>query len=237
MKPRARVADLLARKQMLDAHMREQTDRSSRLRELRAWQAERLARTYSDLHDDPDYTGAVEFFLCDVYGPRDFEDRDRNLSRAWHYLKRALPEAALDVLARAIELQVLTMELDLKVAEALPKGAITEQTYASTYHAVGEPETRARQIDLIVAIGQDLSRMVRHRWIPIALRAAHTPAHAAGFGTLQSFLERGFAAFRKMPDPQRLMHAVRDRETRLMDSLLNGRNLDARKPSAGRATR
>ncbi len=42
---------------------------------LNAWQAERLARTYADLRVDPRYKPATEFFLSDLYGPKDFTER------------------------------------------------------------------------------------------------------------------------------------------------------------------
>jgi len=58
-----------------------------------------------------------------------------------------------------------------------------------------------RQVDLVLLIGADLSRLVRNFWIELALRAAHLPAHVAGFGVLQDFLERGFTAFRKLRNP------------------------------------
>lgn len=218
MKSGTRVADLLARRQLLDTWAAAHSDR---LRELRAWQAERLSRTYADLHAELHCRRAVEFFLRDVYGPQEFTNRARDLNRTWRYLNRALPHAAFDLLARAIELDVLTTELDLELIDTLLEGPITAQTYETAYRAVSRRGARVHQIDLVVAIGQDLSRLVRRPWVALALRAAHTPAHAAGLGALQDFLERGFAAFREMSDPQRLLQAVRERETRLMDALLN----------------
>jgi len=64
--------------------------------------------------------------------------------------------------------------------------------------------------------------VVRHAWVGFALRAARAPAHAAGFGALQDFLERGFAAFRSMKDAGRMLDAIRERETRLCTALLAG---------------
>jgi hypothetical protein len=236
MKTRTQVAELLARKQLLDTQAHADVRHNERLRELRTWQAERLSRTYADLHADPHYTQAIEFFLRDVYGPQEFAQRDRDLGRAWHYLNRALPRAACDLLARAIELHVLTAELDQALSEALPAGPVSAQTYETAYRIVNRRGARAHQIDLVVAIGQDLTRLVRRPWVALALRAAHTPAHAAGLGALQDFLERGFAAFRHMSDPQALLQAVRERETRLMDALLNQRPLPGSEALAAKSS-
>jgi hypothetical protein len=220
MKPQTAIDELLARKNLLETRVNAQSGPDDRLRELRTWQTARLSRTYADLRADPQFTRAVDFFLSDLYGPQEFTSRDRDLARAWSYLKRTLPQAALDSLTRALELQVLTIELDLDLVAVLPQGPVTQQTYEIAYRTVGKRGKRVRQIDLIIAIGETLNRIVRHAWIGLALRAAHTPAHAAGFGALQDFLERGFAAFREMNDAQRLLRTVRDRETRLMDAIL-----------------
>ena len=196
---------------------------SGRLRELRAWQAARLASTYGDLlHDDPQCVDAVQFFLTDLYGPEQHTRRDEDLGRAWGILSRTLPRAAFGLLERAVELQTLTAELDRAMAERLAAGPVTSESYAAAYRAVGRPEARRRQIDLVLGIAGDLDRVVRHAWVGLALRAAHIPAHAAGFGALQDFLERGFAAFRKMKDAGRMLDTVRERETRFSAALFAG---------------
>jgi len=213
---------LLARRRALEARTLREAGLGERLRALRAWQATRLAHTYEDLHREPRYTAAVEFFLNDLYGPQDFSRRDQELKRAAAPLRRALPAALLAVLAKAIELDVLTLELDHAMLGQLPERPVTEASYAMAYRALARTGERRRQIDLTVSIGADLERLVRQRWIGLALRAAHLPARAAGFGVLQQFLERGFAAFRRMGSARTLLQAIRERETQLMEALLRG---------------
>lgn len=195
---------------------------SSQLRELRTWQAARLASTYGDLLHDPECVDAVKFFLTDLYGPQEHTRRDQDLARAWSVLSRTLPRSALGLLERAIELQTLTAQLDEAMAQQLAAGPVTQESYAAAYRAVGRPEARRRQIELVLTIATDLERVVRHAWVGLALRAARVPAHAAGFGALQDFLERGFAAFHRMKDAGRMLSAIRERETRLSAALLEG---------------
>ena len=193
-----------------------------RLRELRAWQAARLASTYHDLLGDPECVDAVTFFLTDLYGPQEHPRRDQDLGRAWSVLSRTVPRAALGLLERAIELQTLTAQLDEAMVRQLAAGPVTWESYAAAYRAVGRPEARRRQIELILTIAADLDRVVRHAWVALALRAARVPARAAGFGALQDFLERGFAAFRRMKDAGRMLSAIREREARLSAALFTG---------------
>lgn len=206
---------------------------AERLKELRAWQAARLAATYADLRKDPVAGDAVSFFLADLYGPQDFTQRDQDVARAWRLLKRALPARALEVLSLAIELDVLSAELDLEMACRLPPGPLAAGAYAETYRAVGRPGDRRRQIELIAEIGAALARAVRTPLVQLALRAAHGPAHLAGFGALQDFLERGFAVFHKLPHPQQLLTIIEEREIRLMEILLEGGTISAADAGAG----
>ena len=217
---RAGTARLLERKAQLDSRLAAQPQLVERLRELRSWQAQRLQRTYADQRADPRRAAAMGFFLSDLYGPQDFSRRDRELTEASAVLWRTLPPSALKLLELAIELEVLSEDLDLAVSECLAAGPISAETYAQAYRAVGRPEARRRQIELILEIGARLGRTVRIPLIGLALRAARAPARIAGFGALQDFLERGFAAFRRMPGAAPLLEAIRDRETAFMTSLL-----------------
>ncbi len=204
--------------------MADSAELESRLRELRAWQAARLERTYRDFLRDPPSADAVRFFLTDLYGPEEHPRRDNDLVRAWGRLKRTLPEAALGILARALELQLLTADLDRALLERLEPGPLSWATYAAAYRALGRGEARARQIELVLGIGAELNRLVRHEWLALALRLARLPAFLAGFGALQDFLERGFNAFRKLGDAAPLLQAIRARETALSSALLAGAN-------------
>jgi hypothetical protein len=131
------------------------------------------------------------------------------------------------VLGSALELQVLTAQLDQAMAAHMGGGPLDWGAYGATYRSVGQPSERRRQIELVVQIGRDLSRLVRYEWLALALRAARIPAHLAGFGALQDFLERGFAAFRTLKEPQRMLATIEDRERRLSAALFNGSELPA----------
>jgi hypothetical protein len=194
-----------------------------RLEELRNWQAARLARTYADLRKSPRYVPAVEFFLSDLYGVHDFAARDREMMRAWRYFRRSLPEAPRRALGRAVELDVLTEELDRAMVAALPARTLDEERYAAAYRKVGQRPSRERQIELVVEAGQSLDRAVRNAWVGPLLAATHAPARAAGFGVLQDFIERGYRAFKAMGGAEEFLATLREREMALMEALFAGR--------------
>lgn len=144
---------------------------------------------------------------------------------------RAEPQylPAMFVLTDALELELLTLELDASVAAQLRALPIDESSYAAAYRAANRREARARQIDLVVGLARRLSELVRHKWIGAVLRLARAPAQAAGFAVLQSFLERGFAAFAGLRDVNRFIATIETRERALMERLFVG-NVD---PFAG----
>ena len=218
----ADLDELLAKKASLASRVTASPQFGARLAELQSWQVQRLSRTYKDLRADARYSAAVDFFLSDLYGPHDFSPRDRELTRAWRYLKRTLPAPACAALERAIELDVLSTELDHSMVEVSPASPVTGAGYATAYRAVGRADARARQIDLVLAIGEDLDHIVRHAWLGSLLHVARAPARAAGFRVLQDFLERGFRAFERMPDGRPFLTAIRERETQLMRELFAG---------------
>ncbi len=230
----AGVEPLLARKRAVKARLAAAPVLAARVQELRAWQVSRLARTYADLRASPRYGAAVEFFLSDLYGSARSEQRDREFGRAWRFLKRALPAAALSVLGRAVMLDALSAELDEAMAALLPAGSVANASYAAAYRRLGRRDDRRHQIELLITIGRDLDEIVRRSWITVALRAAHAPAHAAGFGGLQDFLERGAAAFRRMRGAEEFLAAIRSRETELLETLFAGGQPFVHSVSSGR---
>lgn len=211
---------LLERKRRLESRIAADPALAARMRQLRAWQALRLERTYADLRASASSAAVVSFFLSDLYGPQDFSRRDADLSRAWGVLRRTLPRSALEIMILAIELEVLSEELDLAMAQRLRQGPLTAASYAQAFREVGQPEARWRQIGLILDIGERLDRVVRIPLVGVALRAARTPARIMGFGSLQDFIERGFGAFAGMPSAAPLLAAIRERETTFVKALL-----------------
>jgi hypothetical protein len=197
--------------------------RAATLARLRAWQSARLARTYPDLSDSPRYGAAARFFLGELYGGTDAAPRDRDLKRAAGALERLLPAKALAVLKRAIALETATQRLDAALAaELAPDAPVTAASYAAAYANSAPRREREAQLEAILEIGATLDRLVKHVSLGVLLRLARGPAHAAGVGALQDFLERGFAAFRATGGAGEFLAAIRTRESQLLERLYAG---------------
>ena len=167
---------------------------------LRSWQAARLARTHHDLLESRRFHDAAEFFLVDLYGPKDLSRHIEDVRRILPVMTKVLPESGLTTVAHAMELNVLSESLDGAMVGALGADAatITDATYAAAYRKVGRAEDRERQIDLIALLGEALDKLTHQRFIGAALKMMRKPAELAGLGELQGFLERGYRAFGAM---------------------------------------
>jgi tRNA isopentenyl-2-thiomethyl-A-37 hydroxylase MiaE len=190
----------LDRATTLRARFAEDASLSERRALLRTWQAARLARTHQDLLESRRFHDAAEFFLVDLYGPKDLSRRIDDVRRILPVMMRVLPESGLTAVAHSMELNVLSESLDGAMVEALgaDAAAISDTTYAAAYRKAGREEDRERQIDLIALLGAALDRLTNQRFIGAALKMMRKPAELAGLGELQAFLERGYRAFGAM---------------------------------------
>ena len=200
---------------------------SSTLLLLRTWQSERLTNTHQDLLQHKEFGPACNFFLTDVYAPRDFSQRDEDILHVYHAMKRIMPAPIMRTLNLVIALNELTTELDqhllkVMVEDLQLKDEVTVEMYAEGYRRCDNYDLRVKQIDLIVAVGRSVNKLVRLPLIGFSLRLAHAPAHLSGWAELQGFLERGFAAFKRMKHVDTFLQTVQQREMQILDQIYAG---------------
>jgi len=228
MNDKTEIAERLARQMKAAVKLRRSIKADAEMeaarRRLRAWQAVRLARTHADLLASPQTGPAAAFFLTDLYGPTDIGELIGDVQRIVAVTARLLPTSALETVADAVELDALSEDLDTRMCAALGRkiAALDAAAYGRAYREVDRRPERARQIDLIGDLGHALGRLVRQPLIGYTLRLMHQPAHLAGFGKLHDFLERGYAAFRKMERVEDFLDPIVTRERKLMEALFAG---------------
>lgn len=190
------------------------------LHELSHWQVQRLRESYQDFLDDPRHRPVLTFFESDLYGARDFSQRDLDLLRIAPIMSRVMPAEILHIAARAIELNVLSQELDEQLArqlfDTMGVASITRENYAEGYRRCDNRPLRERQIALVVEVCTDLGRYCEQRWLRTAMHLAHRPSEMVGLSHLHHFLERGIDAFATLGNAEDFLHALEERETTLM---------------------
>jgi hypothetical protein len=197
--------------------------RGQRRDRLRAWQAARLAKTHADLLASPQFNIAATFFLSDLYGPKDFSERDTEMEKVLPIMTTMLPVSGLRTLLLAVEVDALSERFDAEMVVVLGKrldqDGLALDDYAAAYRQVGDREGRELQIRLIGETGEALDALAHKTFAGAALKLMHGPAQLAGLGELHAFLERGFNAFRSLRRADEFLETIVQRERELMVSL------------------
>lgn len=221
----ASIADRLSSALTRVIELRTQFDRHPDLaatwKAVKRWQSDRLRRTYPDLFAQPRYRIAGEFFLNEIYGDKDFGQRDREALRVVPKLARMLPERAVETLLLAVELDEMSEQLDARVA-AHARAPIDDASYAAAYVAAGTQAERESQIEHVAKIGRALEKLARLPLLSGMLHLMRGPAEAAGLSHLHHFLQRGFDAFKAMGPAGEFLQTIHDREIVLMRRLFSG---------------
>lgn len=195
------------------------------VRAVKGLQAKRFKGTYADFLRDPRYAPATQFFLDELYGEHDFAARDQQFGRIAGAIERLFPDAVGQLAVDLAETHALTETLDHHMAAhwALASPDLSpEALYIRCWRLTGQPSDRARQLAVVQHMGAELQRLTRMKSLLMALKLMRQPAQAAGLGTLQQFLERGFKAFAHMRDASRLMGAIAERESAWIEQLFHG---------------
>ena len=114
-----------------------------RVRAIKAYQQRRFIHTYDDLLKHPRYSAAARFFLDELYGPKDFTDRDTQFARVVPALVRLFPQDIVDVVGLLAELHALSEQLDTAMAEHLDGVRVDAPAYIAAWQATGAPAQRA----------------------------------------------------------------------------------------------
>jgi hypothetical protein len=215
-----RLAAALTRVINLRRDIVEDTELVVRWQAVKRYQAQRLRDTYADLLVSPRYRAAAEFFLDELYGEKDFEQRDREALRVAPKMARVLPERAVETMTLAVELDELSEILDARVAGCIDALPIDGAAYARAYRAAGTRAEREQQLEMVMRIGRALDKLARMPLLSGMLHMMRGPAEAAGLQHLHHFLVRGFDAFRAMQGAGEFLATIRARETALMHKLL-----------------
>lgn len=195
--------------------------------EVADWQARRLKTTHLDLYQHPGYHTGLEFLLSDLYAPSAMTGRDDNIDRVFPKMVKWLPDHLLGTLAGLVELNLITQQLDLELAEQLREAQISADNlalaqYCEAFRQSRQLPLRERQLALIEDVGLQLDRYVRNRTLGWLLSMSRTPAELAGLADLHGFMHRGYTAFRAMDDVESLIERLVSREQRVMDNILAG---------------
>lgn len=188
---------------------------------LKRYQQTRFRLSHADLLASPRYGPAARFFLDELYGPRDFTQRDAQFARIVPALVRLFPQAIVDTVGTLGELHALSESLDSDMAARLASEAIDAEAYVEAWQATGRSDDRERQVVLTLEVGAALDDYTRKPLLMSTLRMMRGPARAAGLSELQVFLEHGFTTFKGMGGGADFLQRVGRTERRCIELLFD----------------
>ena len=199
---------------------------------VKQFQATRMAVTHADLLASPESSAAAQFFLSDLYGAKDFTQRDTDIERIIPLSEHMLPVSALRTIAEAIALDALSEAMDSAMASRLGE-KFSEAEYVASYREVTRRDDRERQLARIQSLGNSLCALVRKPLLGSTLKMMRGPAKLAKLFELHNFLERGFEAFKGMKQPYAFVATIVARESAIMENIYAGRAMPFAQPRAG----
>ena len=220
------IRDAVAEVERLREESRAEPRLAHAVMQLKRFQAARFAGTYADLLGSGIYGDAARFFLQELYSDRDYADRDAQFARIAGAVEKLFPKDVAQTAASLARLHALTESLDHAMAHALlgrdpPEAA----AYVRAWKTVGRRPDRQLQLDSVVAMGEEMTRLTRLPGLRMMLRMMRKPATSAGMGALQRFLETGFDTFatvaRQRGGAEQFLATIREREQRLLDVLFD----------------
>jgi hypothetical protein len=199
------------------------------IHEVKQFQAQRFTCSYRDLLASQHYGPAAQFFLEELYGDKDYSQRDEQFARIAGALERVFPAQVVETAVALAQLHLLTETLDFDMAEqwANSRESSDVQRYVHAWASVARRADRQMQLETVMKIGTELDKLTRTRGLRLMLKMMRQPAHLAGLSSLQHFLELGFDTFYAMGHGSRsenslhFLNLVQAREAALLEMLFD----------------
>jgi hypothetical protein len=197
------------------------------LSEVKQLQSRRFAGTYSDLLNQAPYQSAARFFLAELYGDKDFSQRDEQFFRLSAGLEHFFIVPLMNAAVSLAQLHSLTETLDMAMAQCWLEDPNTDEAarYLRAWRLVNRRPDRLHQLEKVLELGRILERMTRTPGLQLVLRMMRQPAFLAGLGDLQQFLESGFIAFHAMTQSPEgtasFLNAIQSRESSMITMLFD----------------
>ena len=184
--------------------------------DIKRFQACRFQASYADLLVSPRYKTAATFFLHELYGDKDYAERDQQFARIANTIAKLFPQAVVNTAAALAQVHALTEQLDDLMAHQWLKENAQDgdcARYIRCWRSVADSAARHRQLEVVQLLGQALDSLTRKPGLRLLLKLMRGPANAAGLSSLQHFLETGFDAIANMRGANEFLGLVRLRET------------------------
>ena len=190
-------------------------------RYLKELQSNRLKDTYADYSEQDHYRAATFFFFERLYSTKDTTDRDESFRSIYGTVKRFLGGEVAHSMSLLIELQEITIEMDLEILDLLADLTpdYSMETYERAYRDSHNYDLRVRQIELLDITIRMVHRISHRFGIGLVLASLKSACILLGDTRMVDFLMDGYKAFAHIKDIEPLAQAITKRETDRLDRI------------------
>ena len=187
------------------------------------FQVKRLKGTYEDFLDRPEYREITQFFLNEVYTTKDVTERNSGFKKVYEKFKGKIGASLANNLAKLVDLNDLSEELDFKMVAKLHQMGVgekfSEDEYEEAYYLTDIYKERKEQIDLIVKSLRTFHALSKYKSIGITLSVIRPYALLKGARSLMDFMQEGYRVFRVTKDVAPFEKVIFEREMKRLDRI------------------
>jgi hypothetical protein len=222
-----KIRQAVAEVELLRQENRTQPEIGAAVYAVKRFQARRFQGSYADLLAAGPYATASRFFLEELYSDKDYAERDAQFVRIAGAVERFFPADVAETAVALAQLHALTESLDHAMAHCWLRSPEDDDAarYIRAWREVGRRPERERQLQTVLGIGTEMTRLTRLPGLRLMLKMMRGPASAAGLSSLQRFLEAGFDTFSAMAKRPRgaetFLQIISEREERLIAMLFD----------------
>ena len=190
---------------------------------LQKHQIERLQGTYSDLIDNARWKDLAEFFFTDLYVVGDLAERNESFLRLYRHFERIFDTVFLRGIKSLIEFYFLSDTLDDDVTRlllAMDTGfKLSRDRYERAYRYADNYDDRVKQIAYVEQTLTFVHSMSQRRIVGFLISTMQATARLIGATAMVDFLDRGYVAFRTVPDITYFINTIATRERERLDRI------------------
>lgn len=204
--------DLLKAYHQLHYHQNPQL--LQRLRDVQAWQKNRIQATHAAQFQQKNNQLMAEYFINRLYGGPDFDVLAQQVERLLKYahkVEKMLPASAIQTGTSAVSLAVLAVQLDEQVAMQLLQDhtadlPLNDEMMRLAYLKIDQQPQRLQQLHLLDQLGASLDKYMRSFVVYTAFKMGKSSAYKHQFETLYNFMHDGFLAMKPLKSAEQFIN-------------------------------
>lgn len=197
---------------------------ATKLKQVQAWQRERLDATHFELFNEPNNQAMGAFLINQLYGGEKFNLMAKQLTRIVgkaEKLEKFIPKNAVETGVSGVTEAIRAIKLDLQLAQYLheQKLEVNETNMITAYQVVNAQTERYQQMQDLKAMCYRTDKYLKSFMLQKAFALAKGTAYKYKYQPLYDFIAEGFAAMRPIKSIGAFIEPFCEKEIMIIDNV------------------